>query len=101
MAVEQGGQRAVTHFTRIEHARRCTWLELVLETGRTHQIRAHLASIGHPIVGDTLYAPGGNRAEAASAIALHAVELRIPHPRGDGIIVCRATPGEVVPSGPT
>lgn len=88
VALEQGGQRAVTHFTRIEHAGEYTWLELVLGTGRTHQIRAHLASIGHPIVGDTLYAPGGDRRCAASAISLHAMELRLRHPRRDAIIAC-------------
>jgi 23S rRNA pseudouridine1911/1915/1917 synthase len=86
--VEQGGQRAVTHFTRIEHAGEQTLLELVLDTGRTHQIRAHLASIGHPIVGDTLYAPGGDRRDAAPQIMLHASELRLRHPRRDTIIAC-------------
>jgi 23S rRNA pseudouridine1911/1915/1917 synthase len=86
--VEQGGQPAVTHFTRIEHAGDTTLVELVLETGRTHQIRAHLASIGHPIVGDLLYAPGGERRDAASSIALHAIELRLRHPRRDAIIAC-------------
>jgi 23S rRNA pseudouridine1911/1915/1917 synthase len=90
--VEQGGQRAVTHFTRIEHAGDYTWLELVLETGRTHQIRAHLASIGHPIVGDTLYAPGGERRDAAPAILLHAKELRLRHPRHATIIACTSRP---------
>jgi 23S rRNA pseudouridine1911/1915/1917 synthase len=88
--VEQGGQRAVTHFTRIDHAGDRTLLELVLETGRTHQIRAHLASIGHPIVGDTLYAPGGDRSDAAPAILLHATELRLP--RHDTIIACTSPP---------
>jgi 23S rRNA pseudouridine1911/1915/1917 synthase len=86
--VERGGQHAVTHFTRIEQAGEHTLLELVLETGRTHQIRAHLASIGHPIVGDTLYAEGGGRSVAASAILLHAVELRMRHPRSSAIIAC-------------
>ena len=88
VAVERGGQRAVTHYTRIEHAGETTMLELVLETGRTHQIRAHLASIGHPIVGDALYAPGGDRSDAAASILLHAVELRMRHPRHDGFIAC-------------
>ncbi|MBS1124045.1 MAG: rluD 2, partial [Deltaproteobacteria bacterium] len=92
VAVEQGGRRAVTHYTRIERAGDHTLLELVLETGRTHQIRAHLASIGHPIVGDTLYAAGGDRRDAAPAIALHAVELRLRHPRRDAIITCTSPP---------
>ena len=86
VTVEQGGQPAVTHFTRIEQSGDRTLLELVLETGRTHQIRAHLASIGHPIVGDMLYAPGGDRTDAASAIMLHAVALRMRHPRRDELI---------------
>jgi 23S rRNA pseudouridine1911/1915/1917 synthase len=86
--VDQGGQHAVTHFTRIEHAGNLTLLELVLDTGRTHQIRAHLASIGHPIVGDRLYAAGGDRRDAASAILLHAKELRLRHPRRDTTIAC-------------
>jgi len=90
LAVEQGGQPAVTHFTRLEHAADRTLLELRLETGRTHQIRAHLASIGHPIVGDTLYAPGGARSDAALAIALHATELRLPRP--GNVIACTSVP---------
>jgi 23S rRNA pseudouridine1911/1915/1917 synthase len=89
--VEHGGQCAITHFTRLEHAGGAgnqTLLELVLDTGRTHQIRAHLASIGHPIVGDMLYAQGGDRRDAASQILLHASELRLRHPRHDTIITC-------------
>jgi 23S rRNA pseudouridine1911/1915/1917 synthase len=86
--VEQGGQHAITHYRRLAYDGDRTLLELVLETGRTHQIRAHLASIGHPIVGDTLYASGGERRDAAAVIALHAVELRLRHPRRDEMVVC-------------
>ena len=86
--IELGGQRAVTHWTvRARHADR-TLLDVRLETGRTHQIRAHLASLGHPIVGDTLYARG---TDAAPAIALHAIGLRFRHPR-TGAEVCCASP---------
>ena len=88
VAVEQGGQRAVTHFTRLEHTGDRSLLALTLETGRTHQIRAHLASIGHPIVGDMLYAPGGQRGDAAPAILLHATELRLRHPRHQTVVAC-------------
>jgi 23S rRNA pseudouridine1911/1915/1917 synthase len=92
--VEHGGQRAVTHVVRIEHAGDRTLLELGLETGRTHQLRAHLASVGHPIVGDALYAPGGDRSDAAPSIALHATELRLRHPRQGTVIACRSPPPE-------
>ena len=78
----------MTHWTRITEAGERTLLELVLETGRTHQIRAHLASIGHPIVGDTLYAATGDRQSSASAIALHATELRLRRPRTGEELVC-------------
>lgn len=80
--VAQGGQHAVTHYRVVErHGDATTVVDVTLETGRTHQIRAHLASIGHPLVGDDLYAPGASRADASLAIALHATELRLEHPR--------------------
>jgi 23S rRNA pseudouridine1911/1915/1917 synthase len=78
--VEQGGQPAVTHWTVLARCEHQTLVEVVLATGRTHQIRAHLASAGHPIVGDALYARTGSRGDAASVIALHAVELALRHP---------------------
>jgi 23S rRNA pseudouridine1911/1915/1917 synthase len=82
-AVVAGGQPAVTHYRvvrRDPHAVPATTvLELTLATGRTHQIRAHLASLGHPIVGDALY--GAAPREPSAAIELRAVTLRLAHPR--------------------
>jgi 23S rRNA pseudouridine1911/1915/1917 synthase len=78
-AVVSGGQRAITHYRVVRRAPATTVIELELATGRTHQIRAHLASLGHPIAGDTLY--GGSPDAAPWTIALRAVALHLRHPR--------------------
>jgi 23S rRNA pseudouridine1911/1915/1917 synthase len=88
-AVVPGGARAVTHYRVVARGEATTELALELETGRTHQIRAHLASIGHPIAGDALYVdpPGA----PAAAIALHACRLVVA--LAGGPIACEsATP---------
>lgn len=80
MAIIEGGREAVTDFRVVERLNGATVLELSLRTGRTHQIRVHLASIGHPIIGDTVY---GRPDTLLGRPALHAMRLRLVHP-GDG-----------------
>ncbi len=55
IGIVEGGRRAVTHYTVVERYKNTTLVKCVLETGRTHQIRVHMSSIGHPLVGDPLY----------------------------------------------
>jgi 23S rRNA pseudouridine1911/1915/1917 synthase len=67
MAVVGGGRAARTHYHVLERFARATLLECALETGRTHQIRVHMAEIGHPLVGDPVYGP--RRTAAAAPLA--------------------------------
>lgn len=80
MAVnEQNGKPAVTHYTVLQRFREYTYIECRLETGRTHQIRVHLASTGHPLLGDTVYC---SRKEPyrLEGQALHAMVIGFTHP---------------------
>jgi len=80
MAIHERGRNAVSHWTveeRFEDAP-AALLKVRIETGRTHQIRVHLQSIGHPVVGDKVYG-GKGKVEAARQM-LHAAELQIAHP---------------------
>jgi 23S rRNA pseudouridine1911/1915/1917 synthase len=63
MAIVTGGRQAITHYKVIERYKGFAYCEMRLETGRTHQIRVHMASIGHPLLGDTLYGGGGTQFE--------------------------------------
>ena len=76
--VMEGGAPSVTHSTVLERFARYTLVELGLETGRTHQIRVHMAHIGHPILGDHLY--GEEKPYIIERQALHAARLEFSHP---------------------
>lgn len=79
MAVVSGGKPSVTHFRVIQRFQHATLLEADLESGRTHQIRVHLQYIGHPVIGDPVYAPGRKNYGLAGQ-ALHARALMFEHP---------------------
>ncbi|RZL71456.1 MAG: RluA family pseudouridine synthase, partial [Sphingomonas sp.] len=86
IAIVEGGKRAVTHFSTIKTLRAAALIECRLETGRTHQVRVHMASIGHALLGDPVY---GRTKQAQKSLldtlgfrrqALHAAHLGFIHP---------------------
>lgn len=80
MAVNyEHGKPAVTHYRVLERFGKYTWIECRLETGRTHQIRVHMAKLGHPLLGDGVY--GGETRNSLSGQCLHAYVLGFVHPR--------------------
>lgn len=79
MAVVSGGKSSVTHFRVLQRFQQATLLEADLESGRTHQIRVHLQYIGHPVIGDPVYAPG-RKSYGLTGQALHARALTFEHP---------------------
>ena len=82
-AVTQDGRPSVTHYSVIEAFRRASLLGIHLETGRTHQIRVHMSSVGHPCVGDPMYGSDPNLAKELGLKRqwLHATKLGFTHPR--------------------
>ena len=110
MTVLAGGRHAVTHARVVAKFAQTDLLRVTLGTGRTHQIRVHLAHVGHPVVGDREYAFGGSRrvtpserqaAERLEALAprqlLHAAQLAFPHPVTGARLVLRSEwPGDLV-----
>lgn len=96
MAVTSGGKPAITHFACVQRLAGATRLDVKLETGRTHQIRVHLTSLGHPLIGDPVYKDGRalalnhrNGSDMRAVVdnfprqALHATKLRLMHPVTD------------------
>lgn len=77
---EKNGKDAITHYKVLERFRNYTYMEFKLETGRTHQIRVHMASIGHPLLGDTLYSSGKSPYKLQGQ-TLHAMVIGFIHPR--------------------
>ena len=92
MAVIPDGRSAITHWEVIARYNGYTHVRCMLETGRTHQIRVHMAHIGHPLLGDLVY--GRKRAEKGlEGQCLHAKELRFLHPRtGESVTVTSELP---------
>ncbi len=95
MSVTPSGKPAVTHVRVLERFQNFTYVECVLETGRTHQIRVHMASVHHPVLGDEVYA--GRRANPFSGLTqgqcLHAAVLGFRHPStGEYVETCAPLP---------
>lgn len=76
----KSGKEAITHYKVLEHLGSYTYIECQLETGRTHQIRVHMASLKHPILGDSIYGPAKQRF-SLDGQTLHAMVLGFEHPR--------------------
>ena len=90
------GERALTHVHCLRANHDCSYLVVRIETGRTHQIRRHLAMARHPVVGDTQYGPKvieDARLRSLTYPLLHAVEMELEHPiRGGSLMVCSPVP---------
>ena len=93
MAVVKSGKPARTHYRIVERFVDCTLVDCALETGRTHQIRVHMTSIGHPLVGDPVYGAGASRVPRGPLFhrqALHARRLGLVHPASGKAMVWKS-----------
>jgi 23S rRNA pseudouridine955/2504/2580 synthase len=85
------GKPSVSRFRPLETFRDASFMEVVIETGRTHQIRVHAAHLGHQVVGDGKYGDGDVnkrfRTRGFKRMFLHAASLTLPHPNGDTLSV--------------
>jgi len=94
MAIVPGGRDAVTHWRVLQPLKGATLLECRLTTGRTHQIRVHMASIGHPLLGDPLYGPKKMPHPVSGGQLLHAFRIGFVHPRTGEEMLFEAPPEE-------
>ena len=92
MAIVPGGREAVTHWQALERLRGATLIECRLTTGRTHQIRVHMASIGHPVLGDPVYGPKKSPYPVTGGQLLHAYRIGFAHPRTGEEMLFEAPP---------
>ena len=92
MAIVPDGREAVTHWSVLEPLRGATLIECRLTTGRTHQIRVHMASIGHPVLGDPVYGPKRSPYPVAGGQLLHACRIGFVHPRTGEEMLFEAEP---------
>jgi 23S rRNA pseudouridine1911/1915/1917 synthase len=97
-AADPEGKTAVSRVTVLQEREDSFLADVVIETGRPHQIRIHLAAAGYPLVGDPLYSPGGRPPRECTALPgdpgyhLHAAELQVPHPETGAVIELRSEP---------
>ena len=89
MAVTKDGKEAITHFTVLKRYEKFTLVEIKIDTGRTHQIRVHMAEIGYPVVGDYIYSNGKNPFGVEGQM-LHAKQIEFVHPRNENKMVIQA-----------
>ncbi|MDO5435725.1 MAG: RluA family pseudouridine synthase [Clostridia bacterium] len=95
MAVDPEGRDAVTEWTVIASGRGCALLDVHILTGRTHQIRVHMKSIGHPVCGDPIY--GIDKGARVPRLMLHAYSLTFSHPRtGEPLSFTAALPDDLI-----
>ncbi|MCI8661559.1 MAG: RluA family pseudouridine synthase [Lachnospiraceae bacterium] len=87
---EKNGKSAVTHYHLLKYSDSFSYIECRLETGRTHQIRVHMASLGHPLLGDSVYGPAKCPVPGLQGQTLHAGILGIRHPRTGEYLEVRA-----------
>ena len=94
MAIVAGGKSALTHWRVLEELQGASLLECVLSTGRTHQIRVHMASLGHPVLGDPVYGPKKSPYPVEGGQLLHAARIGFTHPDTGERLLFEAEPEE-------